>query len=80
MTLDELEDDRTPRFVRIVSHEPMEGYHWNTYFEHYEEGDALFRARILAAHEWRGPMGTETAAPADEPKPNHVRDAVRANR
>jgi hypothetical protein len=29
-------------------------------------------------HEWHGPMGTETTAP-DEPKPNHVRDAVRAN-
>jgi hypothetical protein len=30
-------------------------------------------------HEWRGPMGTETTAPADDAKPNHVRDAVRAN-
>lgn len=28
--------------------------------------------------EWRGPMGTETTAP-DDTKPNHVRDAVRAN-
>lgn len=34
----------------------------------------------LAAHDWRGPLyGTETTAPADEPAPNHVRDAVRAN-
>jgi hypothetical protein len=33
-------------------------------------------------HEWRGPTSTETTAPADdsEPRPNHVRDAVRANR
>lgn len=33
----------------------------------------------LVDHEWRGPMGTQTTAPATEPKPNHVRDAVRAN-
>lgn len=30
-------------------------------------------------HEWRGPMGTKTTSPADDAKPNHVRDAVRAN-
>lgn len=33
----------------------------------------------LADRERRGPIGTETTAPVDEPKPNHVRDAVRAN-
>lgn len=36
----------------------------------------------LSAHEWRGPMyGTKTTAPEgnSEPRPNHVRDAVRAN-
>ncbi|CAB3731455.1 hypothetical protein LMG22037_05615 [Paraburkholderia phenoliruptrix] len=58
MTLDELMNDPTPRFVRMVSHEPKDGYFWNDYFEHYEEGDALFRARIKAAYsaeEWRGP-------------------------
>jgi hypothetical protein len=33
----------------------------------------------MVDHEWRGPMGTETTAP-DDTKPNHVRDAVRANR
>jgi hypothetical protein len=31
------------------------------------------------SHEWRGPMGTETTATPDDTKPNHVRDAVRAN-
>jgi hypothetical protein len=35
--------------------------------------------RWMMDHEWRGPMGTEITALADEPKPNHVRDAVRAN-
>lgn len=30
------------------------------------------------SHEWHGPMGSETTAP-DDTKPNHVRDAVRAN-
>jgi hypothetical protein len=56
VTLDELMNDTTPRFVRMVSIEPKEGYFWNEYFEHYEEGDALFRARIMAsANEWRGP-------------------------
>lgn len=34
----------------------------------------------LVDHEWRGPMGTETTGPQDDTKPNHVRDAVRANR
>jgi hypothetical protein len=35
--------------------------------------------RLLGC-EWLGPTnGTETIAPQDEPKPNHVRDAVRAN-
>lgn len=29
-------------------------------------------------HIWRGPMGSETTAPPDDAKPNHVRDAVRA--
>jgi hypothetical protein len=33
----------------------------------------------LIDHEWRGPMGTETTTPPDDTKPNHVRDAVRAN-
>lgn len=83
MTLDELGNDPTPRFVRMVSLEPKDGYFWNEYFEHYEEGDSLFRERIkaaYAAHEWRGPVGIETIAPADEPAPNHVRDAVEANR
>lgn len=49
MTLVELMNDTTPRFVRMVSHEPKDGYFWNAYFEHYEEGDTLFRARIMAA-------------------------------
>lgn len=31
------------------------------------------------SREWRGPMGSETTAPPDDTKPNHVRDAVRAN-
>jgi hypothetical protein len=47
--LDEIENYRTPQFVRKVSHEPKDGYNWNEYFEHYEEGDDLFRARINAA-------------------------------
>jgi hypothetical protein len=34
-------------------------------------------ARLLD-HEWRGPMSNKTTAP-DETKPNHIRDAVRAN-
>jgi hypothetical protein len=35
----------------------------------------------VIAREWRGPMGTETTAPADDSKPrqNHVRDAVLNN-
>jgi hypothetical protein len=49
VTLDDLENDPTPRFVRMVSHEPKDGYRWNDYFEHYEEGDALFRERIKIA-------------------------------
>jgi hypothetical protein len=35
--------------------------------------------RRMMNHEWHGPMSTETTAPADDTKPNHVRDAVRAN-
>lgn len=31
-------------------------------------------------HEWRGPMGSETTDPPDDTNPNHVRDAVNANR
>lgn len=53
MTLDDLMDDKTPRFSRLTSHEPKEGYNWEPYkFHeggHYVEGDALFRARIAAA-------------------------------
>lgn len=148
MSLDELENDTTPRFTRQIAHEPKEGYVWNPLLGIYEEGDLLFRSRILAAsvpadpmvalltrmrelgipeiveehielwhfrlivddayveatkqlvydcvpiicrvdvigknsrenHEWCGPMGTETTAPDDDTnKPNHVRDAVRAN-
>lgn len=33
----------------------------------------------LMDHEWRGPMGAETKAPDDEPRQNHLRDAVRNN-
>jgi hypothetical protein len=60
--LDELMNDPTPRFVRMVSHEPKDGYNWEPYHfhegGHYVEGDALFRERIKAAYaaeEWRGP-------------------------
>jgi hypothetical protein len=49
MNLDELENDPTPRFVRMTSHEPKDGYFWNEYFQYYEEGDALFRIRILGS-------------------------------
>jgi hypothetical protein len=43
------------------------------------EPDHPYRQRLsLRLWERYGPMGTETTAP-DEPKPNHVRDAVRAN-
>jgi hypothetical protein len=30
-------------------------------------------------HEWRGPMGTETMPPEDEPRDTSVRDAVQKN-
>ncbi|NPT59133.1 hypothetical protein [Paraburkholderia elongata] len=30
-------------------------------------------------HEWRGPVGETTTQPPDDTKPNHARDAVRAN-
>ncbi|MFM0141705.1 hypothetical protein [Paraburkholderia sp. RL18-085-BIA-A] len=44
------------------------------------ETDHAYRGRLtVRLWEWRGPMGTETTAPADDTKPNHVRDAVRAN-
>lgn len=43
------------------------------------EPDHPYRQRLsLRLWEWRGPMGNETIAP-DDTKPNHVRDAVRAN-
>lgn len=32
-----------------------------------------------ACHAYEIVTGAETTAPADEPRPNHVRDAVRAN-
>jgi hypothetical protein len=38
-----------------------------------------FGGLVHAAHEWRGPTGTATTAPADDNGPNHVRDAVWAN-
>lgn len=45
------------------------------------EPDHPYRQRLaVRLWEWRGPTGTETAAPVDDTKPNHVRDAVDANR
>lgn len=40
-----------------------------------------FLDQWTADHEWRGPTIGETTTPPDDstPKPNHVRDAVRAN-
>lgn len=36
---------------------------------------------VAIDHEWRGPMAAETTAPTDVPKfPNHIRDAIEANR
>lgn len=35
-----------PAFVRMLSHEPKEGYVWNAWREVWEEGDDLFRERI----------------------------------
>jgi hypothetical protein len=72
-----------PVILRYTSTEPKEGYYWDPEWGIYFENDELFRARVKCVsvahpHEWRGPMGTETTAPADT-KPNHVRDAVRAN-
>lgn len=34
-------------FVRIVSDEPLTGYYYNDDYGYYEEGDELFRKRIL---------------------------------
>jgi hypothetical protein len=51
--LDEIENDPTPRFVRMVSAEPKDGYNWEAYTfhegGHYVEGDVLFRERIKIA-------------------------------
>lgn len=31
---------------RKISSEKLDGYNYDPYFDHYEEGDALFRARL----------------------------------
>ena len=47
--LDGLMCDPTPRFVRQISHEPKEGYVWDSMLGTYAECDAVFRQRIIAS-------------------------------
>ena len=73
--LDEIENDSRPRIVREASTEPQDGYVWDAGELMWMESDILFRARVreLCA-------GAPQYEPSDDTKPNHVRDAVRANR
>jgi hypothetical protein len=60
MPLDDLMSDTTPRYCRLTSHEPKEGYFWEFLLNgggHYVEGDALFRARLM---EWVGALKQPT--------------------
>jgi hypothetical protein len=63
-----------PSITRLSSTEPKEGYYWDEEWGLYFENDELFRARVKCVA-----VAYPHSAPTDEPKPNHVRDAVRAN-